>query len=308
MHKWLKRILKWTAITISALIVLVVGGVTIAYWLQDNDCEQRLATQPKSPMKALVHCDFGTPDVLQVAEIEKPVPADDEVLVKVRAAALNPYDWHFMKGIPYVMRLDAGLRRPKDIRVGVDFSGVVEAIGKDVTKFKPGDEVFGGRMGALAAYQTVSEKNLASKPENISFEEAGGVRIAALTALQAVRDHGKVRPGQKVLINGASGGVGTFAVQIAKYFDANVTGVSSGRNTELVRSLGADQTIDYTQEDYTQSGQQWDVIIDNVGSHSLLANRRALTPNGTYVMVGGPKGNWLAPMDRVLKMMLLSPF
>jgi NADPH:quinone reductase-like Zn-dependent oxidoreductase len=230
------------------------------------------------------------------------------VLVRVRAASLNPYDWHFMKGIPYIMRLEAGLRRPKDIRVGVDFSGVVEAVGKNVTRFQSGDAVFGGKSGALAEYITVSEKNLASKPENISFEEAGGVRIAALTALQAVRDHGKIKPGTKVLINGASGGVGTFAVQIAKHFGANVTGVSSGRNTELVRSLGADQTIDYTKEDYTQSGQQWDVIIDNVGSHSLLANRRALTPNGIYVMVGGPKGNWLAPIDRVFKMMLMSPF
>jgi NADPH:quinone reductase-like Zn-dependent oxidoreductase len=308
MRKWLKRMLKWTALTISALLVVGVVALFIAYWVSDNDCEERRATAPKKPMKAITYCEYGGPEVLQLEEVEQPVPNDDQVLVRMRAAALNPYDMHFLHGTPYFMRLSTGLRKPKFTRIGVDFSGVVETVGKNVTGFKPGDAVFGGQQGALVEYIVISEQKLVKKPDNISFEQAGAVNIAAKTALQALRDAGKLQPGQKVLINGASGGVGSFAVQIAKHLGAEVTGVSSGRNTELVRSLGADHTIDYTQQDYTQGDTQYDLIIDNVGNHSLSANRRVLKPNGRYVMVGGQKGNWIKPMDRVAAVKIYSMF
>jgi len=260
-------------------------------------------------MKAITYRKYGGPEVLQLEEVEKPVPNDDEVLVQVRAAALNPYDMHFLHGTPYFMRLmGAGLRKPKLTRIGVDFSGVVESAGKNVTGFKPGDAVFGGYQGALAEYIVISEQRLVKKPDNVNFEQAGAVNIAAKTALQALRDAGKLQPSQKVLINGASGGVGAFAVQIAKVLGAEVTAVSSGRNTKLVRSLGADHTIDYTRQDYTQADTQYDLIIDNVGNHSLSANRRVLKPNGRYVMVGAPKGKWIKPMDRVIVAMIYSKF
>jgi NADPH:quinone reductase-like Zn-dependent oxidoreductase len=308
MRKWMKRIVKWTALTVAGLLVLAVVGVTIGYWMQDNQCEERLAQKPANPMKAVVYCDFGGADVLRVAEVEKPTPGDDQVLVKVRAVSVNPYDWHFMTGTPYLMRMGTGLRRPNDLRLGVDFSGVVEAVGKNVTELKPGDAVFGGRPGAFAEYIVAGAGRLGKKPENVSFEEAAGVNIAGRTALQALREFGNLQPGEKVLINGASGGVGTYAVQMAKHFGAEVTGVSSGRNTELVRSLGADHTVDYTQQDYTQSGAQYDLIVDNVGSQSLGANRRVLKANGRYIMVGGPKGKWLKPMDRAAAAGIYSMF
>lgn len=308
MWRWIKRIVKWTALAVTTLLVLAVVGLTIGYWMQDNQCEERLAQKPANPMKAIVYCDFGPADVLKVAEVEKPTPGDDQVLVKVRAVSVNPYDWHFMTGTPYLMRLGAGLRRPKDLRLGVDFSGVVEAVGKDVTQLKPGDAVFGGRGGAFAEYIVAGAARLGKKPDNVSFEEAAGVNIAGRTALQALRDFGGLQAGEKVLINGASGGVGTYAVQMAKHFGAEVTGVSSGRNTELVRSLGADHTVDYTQQDYTQSGVQYDLIVDNVGSQSIAANRRVLQPNGRYIIVGGPKGKWLRPMDRVVAAAIYSRF
>ena len=272
----------------------------------DNDCEERRATTPKKPMKAITYREYGGPEVLHLEEVAKPTPQDDQVLVRVRAAALNPYDMHFLHGTPYLMRLSAGLRKPKFTGIGVDFCGVVESVGKNVSGFRPGDAVFGGRQGALAEYLVIAEQRLVRKPDNISFEQAAAVNIAAKTALQALRDAGKLQPGQKVLINGASGGVGTFAVQIAKHLGGEVTGVSSGRNTELVRSLGADHTIDYTQQDYTQDGTQYDLIIDNLGNHSLSANRRVLKPNGRYVMVGAPMGKWIKPMDRVIAAMMYS--
>ena len=305
--RW-KRILKWTASII--VLALILWGF-IAYWTSSNDCEQ-YAAAPNNPMKAIVYCDYGVPN-LKVQEIEKPTPADDQLLVKVRAASVNPLDWHFIEGTPYVMRaMGVGLRKPKDTRLGVDFAGTVEAVGKNVTKFKPGDEVFGGKDGAFAEYVCVREpRAVALKPANITFEQAASVPIAAITALQGIRDKGKVQPGQKVLINGASGGVGTFAVQIAKTFGADVTGVCSTRNLDMVRSLGADHVIDYTKEDFTKGAERYDVIIDNVANHSLLESRRALKPNGIYVLIGGGSANeqgFIGPLINPIKAMLLSPF
>jgi NADPH:quinone reductase-like Zn-dependent oxidoreductase len=235
---------------------------------------------------------------------------DDQVLVKVHAAAVNPLDWHYMRGSPYIMRLGTGLGAPDEPRLGVDFAGTVESVGKDVTRFKPGDAVFGGRTGAFAEFVTVREERaLALKPANITFEQAAAVPIAAITALQGLRDKGRLQAGQKVLINGASGGVGTFAVQIAKALGAEVTGVCSTRNVDLVRGLGADHVIDYTRENFTASDQRYDLILDNVGNHSLREVRRALEPNGTLVIVGtSSKGNWVGPLWRPLKAMALSPF
>jgi NADPH:quinone reductase-like Zn-dependent oxidoreductase len=239
-------------------------------------------------MKAIVRCDYGLAN-LKLADIEKPTPKDDQILVRVRAASVNPYDWHFVEGTPKIMRaMGVGLRKPKDIQLGVDFAGTVEAVGKNVTQFKPGDDVFGGRDGAFAQYVCRrAVGSVALKPAGLTFEQAASINIAGITALQGVRDKGKVQPGQKVLINGASGGVGTFAVQLAKSFGAEVTGVCSTRNIELVQSLGADHVIDYTKEDFTKGEQKYDVILDNVANHSLSECRRILTPNGMYVMIGG---------------------
>ncbi|MFB3779154.1 MAG: NAD(P)-dependent alcohol dehydrogenase [Bryobacteraceae bacterium] len=259
-------------------------------------------------MKAITYREYGGPEVMQVEERAKPGPEDDQVLVRVRAAALNPYDMHSLHGMPYFLRFGAGLRRPKSTGIGVDFSGVVESAGKNVVGLKPGDAVFGGVRGALAEYLVVAEQRLAKKPDNISFEQAGAVDIAGRTALQALRDAGKLQHGQKVLINGASGGVGTFAVQIAKHLGAEVTGVTSGRNAELVRSLGAGHTIDYTQRDYTQGGAAYDLILDNVANHSLSENRRVLRPSGRYVMIGAQKGKWIRPLDRVIAAVVYSKF
>ncbi|MEO8044714.1 MAG: NAD(P)-dependent alcohol dehydrogenase [Spartobacteria bacterium] len=261
-------------------------------------------------MKAIVYCDFGPPDVLRFEEIEKPVPNDNQVLIKVRAASVNPYDWHFMRGVPYVMRLDAGLRKPKDIRLGGDVAGQIEAVGKNVMQFKPGDEVFGLCSGAFAEY-CLGRSKLALKPSNMSFEQAASVPVAAVTALQSLRDKGKLQRGQKVLINGASGGVGTFAVQIAKSFGANVTGVCSGRNAEMVRSLGADQVIDYTKEDFSKGPQRYDLILDCVGTQPLSGFRGVLTPKGTCVLIGGGgpnEGRWVGALSRPIKALILSPF
>ncbi|MEP7116980.1 MAG: NAD(P)-dependent alcohol dehydrogenase [Acidobacteriota bacterium] len=259
-------------------------------------------------MKAFVYCDYGAPDVLRLANVAAPTPGDGQVLVSVRAAGINQLEAHHLHGTPYVMRLDIGLRKPKNIRIGADFAGVVAAVGPHVTLFKPGDEVFGARNGALAEQVVVAETSVVRKPTNITFEQAAAVPVAAVTALQAVRDHGHVQPGQSVLVNGASGGVGTFAVQIAKAFGGGVTGVSSTRNVDLVRSLGAAVTIDYTKQDYTQGTESYDVIVDMVGNHTLRENRRVLTPAGIYVMVGGPEGHWIAPLDRAVQMIVYSKF
>jgi len=239
-------------------------------------------------MKAIVYHKYGPPEVLQCEEIETPTPVDDQVLIKVRAASVNPIDRLF-RGRPYLVRLKIGLRKPKDYRMGRDVSGVVEAVGSKVTQFKPGDEVFGTCFGAFAEYACASESALVMKPDNVTFAQAASVPIAALTALQGLRDKGQIQPGQKVLINGAAGGVGTFAVQIAKVLGAEVTGVCSTRNAELVRSIGADQVIDYTREDFTKGPPRYDLILDCISNHSLAACRRLLNHNGRFVIVGGKK-------------------
>ena len=304
--RW-KRVLKWS---VAVILVALLGWFEVAYWTSTNDCGHTAA--PNNPMKAFINCDYGLAN-LKLENIEKPVPNDDQVLVRVHAASVNPYDWHFIEGTPKIIRLmGVGLRKPKDTRVGVDFAGTVEAVGKNVTNFKPGDEVFGGRGGAFAEYVCPrAHRAVALKPANVTFEQAASVNIAGITALQAVRDKGKVQPGQKVLINGASGGVGTFAVQIAKSFGADVTGVCSARNADLVRSLGADHVIDYTKEDFTKGEQRYDVILDNVANHSLSECKRVLTPKGKYVMIGGGGANeqgLIGVMARPLKAMILSPF
>ncbi|MFL6590026.1 MAG: NAD(P)-dependent alcohol dehydrogenase [Chthoniobacterales bacterium] len=262
-------------------------------------------------MKAFVYCEYGLAN-LKYTDIKKPVPTDDQMLVRVKAVSINPYDWHFIEGTPKIMRLGVGLRKPKDTRLGVDYAGTVEAVGKNVTQFKPGDDVFGGKGGAFAEYICVRpDRGIARKPANLSHEQAASVNIAAITALQALRDKGKIQSGQKVLINGASGGVGTFAVQIAKAMGAEVTGVCSGRNVEMVKSLGADHVIDYTKEDFAKTGQRFDVIVDNVPNHSLSECRSVLTPQGKYVMIGGGGTNdnpWVGPFGRVIHMLVLKPF
>src|SRR2546423_1897797 len=308
--KVLKRVLKWITGAILVLLLLAFLVGFIAYWRSTNDCGK--AGAPTNPMKAIVYCDYGVAN-LKLEEIEKPAPSDDQILVRVRAASINPYDWHFVEGTPYVMRaMGVGLRKPKDTRLGVDFAGTVEAVGKNVTQFKPGDEVFGGRGGAFAQYVCPrATRAVALKPASMSFEDAASVNIAGITALQALRDKGKVQPGQKVLINGASGGVGTFAVQIAKSLGADVTGVCSTRNVDLVKSLGADHVIDYTKEDFAKGEQRYDVILDNVPNHSLSECRRILNHNGKYVMIGGGGPNdkrWVGPFGRGIKAMALSPF
>jgi NADPH:quinone reductase-like Zn-dependent oxidoreductase len=260
-------------------------------------------------MKAIVYTEYGSPDVLQFTEVAKPVPKDAEVLISVRAASVNPLDWHCMRGTPYAMRINAGLRMPKITRLGIDVAGKVEAVGKNVTRFRSGDEVFGACKGTFAEYTCASEGAMVLKPANVTFEQAAAVPVAALTAVQGLRDKGQIQRGQRVLINGAAGGVGTFAVQIAKVFGADVTGVCSTRNVGMVRSIGADHVIDYTQEDFTRSGRRYDLVFDSVGNHSLSECRRALTAEGTLVLVGGPnKGRWLGPLTGMLKAVVLSRF
>ncbi len=259
-------------------------------------------------MKAIVYHSYGSPDVLKCEEIERPVPNDDEVLIRVRAASVNPLDWHFMRGTPYFLRILAGLRKPKVTPLGVDVAGQVEVVGRNVTQFKRGDEVFGSCRGAFAEYVCTSESALVTKPDNVTFEQAAAVPVAAFTALQGLRDKGQIQPGQKVLINGAAGGVGTFAVQIAKSFGADVTGVCSTRNVDMVRSIGADRVIDYTREDFTKSGQRYDVIFDLVANHSVLACRRVLNPKGIYIMAGALSGRLIGFLDFPIKALVLSRF
>jgi NADPH:quinone reductase-like Zn-dependent oxidoreductase len=305
MIKWIRRI-------IGGLVALMALGITALALVISHTSEcppAEGAPIDAEVMTAVIYRCYGSPDVVEVTEVAKPVPADNEVLVKVQAASVNPLDWHYMRGSPYLLRLSAGLGSPDDLRLGVDFAGTVEAVGSGVTQFKPGDEVFGRSNGAFAEYVIVPEdRSVVHMPDEVSFEQAAALPIAAITALQALRDKGELKPGQKVLINGASGGVGTYAVQIAKAMGAEVHGVCSTRNLDLVRSLGADHVWDYRNEDYTESGETYDLIVDMVGNHSLMKNRRVLTDDGILVIVGGPKGNWLAPLKKPMGVIILSPF
>jgi NADPH:quinone reductase-like Zn-dependent oxidoreductase len=275
-------------------------------------------------MKAAVYRRYGPPDVVvQVEGVEKPVPKDNEVLIEVRAASVNPLDGGLMKGRPYIARIMTGLRKPKITRLGVDVAGQVEAVGRNVTQFKPGANVFGVCIsdphasgvrvwvcqGAFAEYVCAPDSTLVMKPENVTFEQAAAAPVAAFTALQGLRDKGHIRPGQKVLINGAAGGVGTFAVQIAKSFGADVTAVCSTRNVDIVRSIGADRVIDYTQEDFTKRGQRYDLFFDCVGNHSLSACRRVLNPKGICIMVGDRSGRgMMGLLARLIAALVLSRF
>lgn len=295
--------------TFLAVIGIAIIGLAIAI-SRTHDCEPSgLASTEGSLMKAVAVRCYGSPDVMEFVDAAKPVAKHDEVIVQVKAASVNPLDWHYMRGSPYLMRLSSGLGAPDDSRAGVDFAGVVESVGKDVTKFSPGDAVFGGRNGAFAEYVVIPEdRAIARIPAGIAFEQAAGVPIAAVTALQALREKGGLKSGQKVLINGASGGVGTYAVQIAKAMGADVTGVCSTRNVEMVQSLGADTVVDYKNDDYTQRDERYDLIVDNVGNRSLSANRGVLKDGGTMVLVGGPKGDWIGPFKPPLKALMVSPF
>jgi NADPH:quinone reductase-like Zn-dependent oxidoreductase len=271
-------------------------------------------TANERTMKAIVYHEYGSPNVLGLEDIDKPLIKDNEALVRVHAASVNRLDWHLVRGSPYISRLQAGLRKPKDSVLGADVAGQVETVGKHITKFQPGDEVFGSLFGhgfgAFAEYVSVSDDLLELKPANLSFDQAAAVPVAALTALQGLRDHGRIEPGQKVLIIGASGGVGTFAVQIAKSFGAEVTGVCSTRNVDMVRSIGADHVIDYTREDFTQGAQRYDLIFELAGSHSPSDIGRALTSKGTLILIGHgeSKGRWIGPFGRLISALVLSRF
>ena len=286
----IKRILRWSTRAILVVSILVFLAGFIAYWTSTNDCDRNTGA-PANPMKAIVYCEYGGPEVLNLTDVEKPTPADNQVLVRVRAASLNPLDLT-IRG-PWLVRPILGMRKPKNTRLGVDYAGTVEAVGKNVTQFKLGDEVFGGARGTLAEYVCVlPDRAVTLKPANMTFEQAASVPVAAITALQGLRDKGKIQRGQKILINGASGGVGTFAVQIAKSFGTEVTGVCSTRNLDMVRSIGADHVIDYTKEDFTKTDQRYDLIFDLVGNHSFSERRRILNPNGICVMAGVGGAGW----------------
>ena len=288
---------------------MVAGALSAAlYMSHDSPCGAAPPLPTGAPvMKASVYRCYGSPDVVRYEDIVKPTPADNEVLVKVRAASVNPLDWHYVEGTPYLVRFGLGFGTPHSPRLGADFAGTVEAIGNKVTRFKPGDEVFGGQTGAFAQYVVMPEDDtLALKPAGVTFEQAASVPIAGITALQALR--GRLHAGQTVLVNGASGGVGTFAVQIAKSMGAEVTGVCSTKNLELVRSIGADHVIDYTREDFTQRAERYDLILDNVATHSVLEYQRVLKPQGIYLEIGSIHiGNWFAIFKLPLEGKLLAP-
>jgi NADPH:quinone reductase-like Zn-dependent oxidoreductase len=310
--KTLKRVLKWSGAALALVITLAFLVAFIAYWTSSNECDRATAA-PTNPMKAVRNCEYGSPDMLRLDVVERPVPDDDQILVKVRANAINAADGHGLRG-GYLPRLFGGLRKPKDTRFGIDYAGTVEAVGRNVTQFKPGDEVFGAKNGAMAEYLCArADRAVVLKPANISFEQAAAVPVAAITALQGLRDKGKIQAGQKVLINGASGGVGTFAVQIAKVFGAEVTGVCSTRNLEMVRSIGADHVIDYTKENFTKGAQRYDLLFDLVGNHSFSERRRVLQPNGICVLAGvGGSGSNEGQLGRrligMLRALAASPF
>lgn len=290
---------------------LAIATMTLALLLGDTDaCPSGPAfSGDGETMTSVIYRCYGPPEVLEYTSVAKPQPTGNEVLVQVHNASVNPLDWHYMRGSPYIMRIMAGLGAPQDHSMGVDFAGTVVEVGSEVTHFKPGDRVFGGRSGAFSEYVLVPENRaIVAMPHDVSFEQAAAVPIAAITALQALRDHGQLQAGQKVLINGASGGVGSYAVQIAVAMGAEVSGVCSGRNVDMVRSLGADRVFNYKEEDYTQSGQEFDLIVDMIGNHSALENRKVLTPTGRLVIVGGEKGDWIGPLLTPIKAALVNPF
>lgn len=259
-------------------------------------------------MKAIVYRRYGSPDILRLEDVPKPIPGVGDVLVRVRAAAVNPLDWHVLRGKPYIVRTSAGWRTPKRNIPGIDVAGVVEAVGRDVTMVQPGDEVFGEKTRACAEYVCGPERLFVRAPANMTPSEAAAIPVAAVTALQALREHGDIKGGDRVLINGASGGVGTYTVQLAKHFGAEVTGVCSTPNVDLVRSLGADHVIDYTTTNFTRESQRYDLIIDNAANHSLLTMRRVLSPRGRLVGVGASKGDWIGPVARMLSAQQISRF
>lgn len=291
--------------------VIVVGltglGLTVSH---TADCPPPAAAADGATlMNAVVYRCYGSPDVLSYERVRKPTPGAREILVRVRAAAVNPLDWHYMRGSPYLMRLSSGIGKPVDVRMGTDFAGTVEAVGAGVDGFRVGDRVFGATSGAFGEYVTIPASwAVASIPAHTTFEQAAAIPVAGTTALEALQDHGRLQPGEKVLINGASGGVGSFAVQIAKAMGAEVTAVCSARNVELVRGIGADHVVDYGRENFTESSERYDLIVDNVGNHPLLKLTDVLKPDGRLVIVGGAKGDWIAPLLGPMKAALLSPF
>lgn len=294
----LRRIL----LILAGLVVtgLVILAFTLAY---TGDCPASAPVEAgENTMMGVFRPCYGGPEVLQYRRADIPEPAADQVLVKVAAATVNPLDYHFMRGSPYLLRLFAGVGRPDDERIGSDFAGTIVAVGAGVSEWQPGDRIFGAAAHAFSEYLVRGATgSLARLPDGVSFEQGAGLPIAGVTALQALRDHGGLQAGQRVLINGASGGVGTYAVQIAKAMGAHVTGVCSDRNLELVKSIGADAVFDYRRENYLESGEQFDLIVDMVGNHSPLDNRKVLTPDGKLVIVGGDKGNWIAPFVTPIK-------
>jgi NADPH:quinone reductase-like Zn-dependent oxidoreductase len=295
------------ALALLIALALLALFLTVSY---DAPCQSPpTVAHSTGDMKAISYFCYGSPDILVFGDIAKPVAADDEVLIKIHTAAINPLDWHYMRGSPSLMRLMSGIGKPTHTRLGVDFAGTIEAVGKNVSKYKPGDQVFGGKNGAYAQYIAMGEdRALALKPANVTFEQAAAMPIAAITALQALRDEGKLQAGQSVLINGASGGVGTYAVQLAKIMGGEVTGVCSARNESMVRALGADYVIDYTRENFTESDKRYDLIIDMVGNHGLLTYRQTLKPGGRLIMIGGPSEGFFTPVISPLKSLLISPF
>ena len=299
-YKILNGAIALTLVTVSTL------AVTLAY---TKNCELPVIREINNPMKAIIYRCYGGPEVLEQAVIEIPEPLEHQILVRVKAAAVNPVDWHYMRGSPYIMRLMTGIGAPNDQSMGTDFAGIVEKVGSDVTKFKIGDAVFGGGSGPFAEYVLANaSKSVAHKPTHVSFEQSAAMPIAALTALQALRDKGQLKAGQKVLINGASGGVGTYAVQIAKSFGAEVHGVSSGRNIEMVTLLGADHMFNYKTESYIESEERYDLIVDMISNHSIFDNLKVLKKQGRMVVVGGGKGNWIGPLMPSIKAVIMNNF
>lgn len=295
----------------AVLLLLVLAGSVLAVAISHNSpCGPAPSVVTTQPTRAAVYRCYGSADVVRIESLPRPIPAAHGVLVRVRATSVNPLDWHYMHGEPYFMRASSGWGAPKDILLGTDFAGVVEAVGTQVTRFKPGDEVFGGGDGGFAQYLRIPENAaLARKPTNLTFEQAAAAPVAGITALQALRDQGRLKAGQKVLINGAGGGVGTFAVQIAKALGADVTAVSNGASMALLRSLGADHVIDYNHEDFTLRPEHYDLILDLSGNHPLSDYRRVMTPNGTYVIAGDTsKGSWAGPIAAFAKAFVVSKF